>query len=265
MIRVTGALALLAAGLPSGVAAQEVISCILRPVNEIEIGTPVAGLLEDIAVDRGDQVEEGQVLGRIEARVQEAQLAVARQRAGSTAAEDARSARLAEAERQLDQVQKLVERGVATRVQLDEASAAVQVARAELTEAQDARLAAQLEVAAAEAAVALRVIRAPVSGRVLARHVDAGEYAAADEPLLDLVTTDRLHAEILLSADAYGRFAPGDPVGIETETGTVRRDGIVDAIDPIIDAASRSFGIRVILDNADDAFPAGVRCGAVFD
>ncbi len=244
--------------------AQQAISCILRPVHEIEIAPPVAGLLEEMAVDRGDRVTAGQVLGRLQARVEEAQLAAARQRASSMAAIDARRAQLTEVERRQQQVQELTNRGVATRSQLDEVTAEAEVARAQLLEAEDARLAAQLEVEAAAAAVALRVIRAPVSGLVLTRHVDPGEYAAADEALLDLVSVDTLLAEVLLSAEAMGAVRPGQQVTVTTETGTLQRAGDVDAVDPVIDAASRSFGLRVRLDNADGAFTAGNRCGVVF-
>ncbi len=265
MIRSLSLAALGAALLAAPLAAQQAISCILRPIHEIEVAPPVAGLLEEITVDRGDAVEKGQVLGRLQAHVEEARLAAARQRAESTAAVEAREAQVAEIERQLEQVRSLTERGVAAQNQLDEMLAEVSVARAQLAETQDARLAARLEADAAEAAVALRVIRAPVSGLVLIRHVDPGEYAAADEPLLDLVTVDTLLAEILLPAAAQGDVARGDTVTVTDETGTLVRAGRVDAVDPVIDAASRSFGLRVRLDNADGAFVAGSRCGASFD
>lgn len=245
------------------VSAQEMISCILRPSAEIEIAPPVAGLLESLSVDRGDRVDAGQELGRVFARVEEAQLEAARRRAESTAAIDSRRAQLADAERRLEQMESLRERGVASQNQLDEVLAEVSIARSQVAEAEDSRFAAQLEVVAAEAALDQRVITSPVAGVVLARHVDPGEFAAADEALLEIVSVDTLHAEIVLPDRDYGMLDPGQTVGITS--GSVDRSGQIDAIDPIIDAASRSFSIRVVVENADGGLTAGARCDTRFE
>ncbi|SLN63067.1 efflux RND transporter periplasmic adaptor subunit [Roseisalinus antarcticus] len=261
----TRILCLLLSLAPLPATAQQIISCVLRPINEIEIAPPVSGLLAELTVDRGDRVTAGEVIGRLEAGVVEAQLAAARQRAESGAAILARDAQLADAERRLAQMQSLSDRGVASQNQLDEIVSEVEVARSELAEAHDAQIAARLEAEAAAANVALRTIRAPVSGHVLMRHVDPGEYAAADEPLLDIVTVSELHAEVLLPSDVHGTVAQGDTVEVMSLEGAgVRRAGLVDAVDPVIDAASRSFGLRVRLDNGDGAFTAGNRCDVMF-
>lgn len=244
---------------------QEAISCILRPADELEIAPPVAGLLEEMTVDRGDRVEAGQVLGRIESRVQEAQLAAARHRAESMAAIVARQAQVSDAERRLKQLQSLSDRGVASQNQLNEVLAETEVARAQLAEAEDAQFASRIEVEAAEAALALRTIRAPVSGHVLARHVDPGEFAAADEPMLEIVRVSELFAEALLPAAAYGEVTRGDAVTVIDADRDTRRAGEVEAVDPVIDAASRTFGLRIRIDNADAAFTAGTRCLLAFN
>lgn len=249
--------------LAAPVAGQEAISCILRPVHEISVVPPVAGILESVAVDRGDRVEQGQVLARLVSRVEEAQLAAARQRAQSTATVQARRAQLDDAERRLAQVRALTGRGIAAQNQLDEVMMEAEVARSLLTEAEDLRLSAELEVAAAQAVVDLRSIRAPVAGIVLARLADPGEYAAADRPLLDMVTVDVLLAEVLMPAAAYGRIALGQGAAVQAE-GALAQQGVVDAIDPVINAASRSFGLRLRIDNAAGALTAGTRCTVAF-
>ncbi len=244
-------------------AAQDAISCILRPVHEISVVPPVAGILESVAVDRGDRVEQGQVLARLVSRVEEAQLAAARSRAQSRATVQAREAQLADAERRLAQVRALAKRGTAAQNQLDEVTMEAEVARSLVTEAADLRLAAEMEVAAAAAAVDLRTIRAPVAGIVLTRAADPGEYAAADRPLLDLVTVDVLLAEVLMPASAYGQITLGQNAAVQSE-GAPAATGVVDAIDPVINAASRSFGLRLRIDNADGGLTSGTRCTVRF-
>lgn len=240
------------------------ISCILRPVNEIAVAPPVAGILETIAVDRGDSVTEGQVLATLVSRVEQAQLSVARQRAQSRATLEARMAQLADAERRLEQAQALSKRGVGAKNQADEAAMEADVARALVAEAEDLRLAADLEVAAAEAVVDLRTIRAPVSGVVLVRHADPGEYAAVERPLLEIVTVDALLAEVLMPAEAYGRITRGQRASITTEGAPDPHPATVDAIDPVVNAASRSFGLRLRIDNAEGRLTAGNRCSVTF-
>lgn len=240
--------------------AQEAISCILRPVHMLRIATPVSGLVAEMLVDRGDRVEAGQILAQMNTVVEQAQFRANQRRAESEASLNVRRAQLQSAERKLAQIQALVDRGVATQTQLDEVSAELDIARSLLTEAEETRALLLSDLGAIEAALELRRIRAPVAGIILARHVNEGEFASSDQPILELVNVDRLHAEILFPADVFGTLKLGDSLSFRAEQGDIQRSGVVDAIDPIIDAGSRSFGVRVLVDNADLVLTAGTRC-----
>jgi RND family efflux transporter MFP subunit len=250
----------LVCGLALPAQAQDAISCILRPVHMLRIATPVAGLVAEMLVDRGDRVEAGQLLAQMNIVVEQAQFNANQRRAESEASLNVRRAQLQSAERKLAQTQALVARGVGTQTQLDEVSAELDIARSLLTEAEEARALLLSDLGAIEAALELRRIRAPVAGIILARHVTAGEFASSDQPILELVNVDRLHAEILFPAEMFGTMQVGDNIILRAEQGDSQRVGQINAIDPIIDAGSRSFGVRVLIDNADMALTAGTRC-----
>lgn len=259
--RVLASLALLAAPVPA--AALDVISCLLEPSRSFSIGAAVAGIVTEVPVSRGDRVREGDVLLRIDASVERAQLAAARFTAESDAVIESRRAQLEIATSLFEQAQALADRGVATRNQLEEATAQKLVAEAQLREALEAQEAARLQVRSVEAALAQRVLRAPADAVVLERLADVGELAGTGAPLLELVSVEELHAEVLAPASQYDTVALGQGWEVSVENSAVLRRGEVTAIDPVIDAASRTFGFRLTLPNEDFALTAGNRCDLV--
>jgi RND family efflux transporter MFP subunit len=119
----------------------------------------VGGLIAKLAVDEGDAVRAGQVLARLTTTEIDAGVEQARQ--GQT-----------KAERDLGRAEKLYAGQAVTREQLDDATTAAAVARA--------------QVRAAEFNRAHAVIRAPADGRVLRRLAETGEMVAAGQPIFVL-------------------------------------------------------------------------------
>lgn len=245
---------------PLQAAALEVISCLLEPSQSFSIGSPVQGVVQDVPVERGDTVAQGDILFRIDARVEEAQLATARFNAESNAVIESRQAQLELATKMFEQAEDLSKRGIAAKNQLEEMRTQMFVAQAQLREAEDAKLSAGLQVQSAKAALALRVIRAPADAVVVDRLTDTGELASTGRPLFELVSVQVLHAEVLAPARDYGQIELGQIWQISSENSDLTRKGIVTAIDPVIDAASRSFGFRLAIENQDRALTAGNRC-----
>lgn len=241
------------------------ISCILTPSRRAEVASAVEGVLVEVLVERGDAVARGQPLARLDTVVEERVLEAARFRAESDAAILSRQAQLREALQRLQQVETLRRRGVASVQALNEVTAEVEVARNLLREAEVEREMARMEALRVEAILEQRTLRAPADGVVLQRHRDAGEYASEQAPVLTLVTVDPLWAEILLPAAALGRVRLGEIVTLRIEPPVAREVvGAVVVIDPVVDAASRTFGVRVSLENPGGAIAAGLRCEPQF-
>src|SRR5260370_35184664 len=56
-------------------------ACFLKPRHVIQLGSPIFGVLAQVFVDRGDPVKAGQVVAKLDTRVEEAQVALDRYRA----------------------------------------------------------------------------------------------------------------------------------------------------------------------------------------
>ena len=70
---------------------------------------------------------------------------------------------------------------------------------------------------------------------------------------------------MLLPAEAYGKLRLGAPVMVTADipAGSKHR-ATVKVIDPVMDAASGTFGVRLELPNPQRRLPGGIRCRADF-
>jgi RND family efflux transporter MFP subunit len=187
----------------------------LEPHGELVVAPKIAGRIEELAVDLADTVTQGQVVARLDnaERVQavaqaEADLAVARANLA-----EAKSL-LAIAERELERVDKLRDRGVSSESQRDLAKADQLAKQAHLavTEAQVTR--SQAALATARIRLGYTEVAAHWRGhgeeRVVAeRHVDEGETVSPNEPLYRLVDLDPIKGLIFVTEGDYALLAPG--------------------------------------------------------
>ena len=79
-------LLLLTALTPLSGAAEEAMAgqrfdCLIEPLKVINVGSPVQGVVQSLAVDRSELIAEGEVLAQIESGVEQASLAQAEVRA----------------------------------------------------------------------------------------------------------------------------------------------------------------------------------------
>src|SRR5262249_49093297 len=68
--------------------------CLMEPRLKIKLATPVAGVLKEVPVDRGDTIHKGEVVAQLESSVEKAMFDLAKARAETDASLKAREARL---------------------------------------------------------------------------------------------------------------------------------------------------------------------------
>ena len=86
-----------------------------------------------------------------------------------------------------------------------------------------------------------------------------------EQTILRVAQTDPLRAEVILPSQLFGLVQPGDPAEIipEAPLDQALRAEVAIA-DRVIDGASGTFGVRLLLPNPDNALPAGLRCRVSF-
>ncbi len=239
--------------------------CVVEPVHSVQVASPVRGILAEVLVDRGDAVAKGETIARLEASVEEATVALNRERAKDTSRLDAAKERMEFAKKARDRALQMNESGVMSQGSLDEAETSFRVARNEFREAELDRRLARLELKRSEAVLELRTVGSPVSGVVTEVELSGGEFVREDVEILTVVELDPLHVETFVPQERLGTISPGDRAIVELSAPAgERHEARVTVVDPVIDAASGTLGIRLELANPDKRLPGGIRCRVGF-
>jgi HlyD family secretion protein len=225
--------------------------------TDAQLGFQAAGRIVALAPREGDRVTAGQELARLdraelearraqsEAQVEAAQAALAELERGSRREEiaQARAAvavaeeRRQDAERDLARTRRLFEGGAVSREALDKAQVALDVARAQRTQAaeqlrlveagprQERKAVARAQVTQAEAAVqgvqatlSNTVLTAPFDGVVTVRHREPGEVVPAGSPVLTLMDPRSRFVRIYIPENRVGAVRLGTRAAITADT-----------------------------------------------
>src|SRR6266481_4398093 len=104
-----------------------------------------------------------------------------------------------------------------------------------------------------------KTLRAPFAGQLGLRQVNLGQYLEAGKPIVSLQSLTPVYADFSLPQQELGKIKTGMRVRVSTDTYTNRQfEGTLLAINPDLDAATRSVAIRAALDNADQALRPGM-------
>ena len=184
--------------------------------EEVSVGVELSGLrVAAVEVEVGSVVKQGEVLLRLDTRTQDARLTEA-----EAAVAEAR-ANLTVAERKARRVGELAAQRLMSQQDADEADAARTSARSRLDTATASRDSARVQRDFA-------VVRAPVAGVVSARSVQPGQVVSAGSELLRLIRDGRLEWRAELAQADLLRVGEGAAVFVQSTVGgevpgTVRR------------------------------------------
>lgn len=242
--------------------------CVIEPRQVIEIRSPVEGLIEKLHVDRGEPVRKGQVIAELDASVERAAAAMSKQRAEMEGPVRSATSRVTYTERRLARAEELRRENFLSAEALDQARTEHGLAQAELRDALDNRRVAEYDFKRQMEIIRLKTIRSPIDGVVLERILNVGELAESGvgrKPIFRLAELGTLYVETVLPVEAYGKVKPGMVIEVTPHlaNGGTRR-ATVKVVDPALDAASGTFGVRLELPNPQRRLPSGVRCTANF-
>ncbi len=203
-----------------------------RASNGADLAAEIGGVVDQIDFESGQTVPAGTVLLRLRPDDDAAKLAQLQA-----------SASLAEVNLQRDQKQ-LAAHGVA-QATVDTDAANLKIAQA--------------QVAAQQAIMAEKTVRAPFAGRLGVRQVDLGQFIAAGTTIVTLQQLDPMFVDFYLPQQALGQIAVGQSVDVTTDAWPGRTfRGRISALNAKVDTASRMLQIRANVGNPDGALLPGM-------
>lgn len=238
---------------------------LIEPYRVAKVGSPVAGVLASVDVERGDIVKKGQTLATLQSDVERATMDLARERARLNTTIKTKEEQLAFAGRQKDRIDQLYKKDALAFKEMDEVETSQKIAALELQEAYENQRLAQLEYARTVAIVERMTIRSPFNGVVVERLLSPGEYVE-NQPIMEVAQIDPLNVEVILPVDLFGKVKLGmQATIIPVAFGNEHRVARITIIDRVVDAASATFGMRLEMPNPDNSLPSGLKCRVMIE
>lgn len=204
----------------------------LRAVNGAALSFELAGIVDSIEFESGDDVPAGKVLLRLHTE------------------DDIARLHALQATADLDQI--IYDRDYK---QLKAQAVSQATLDADLANLKNARA----QVVAQQATVDKKILRAPFAGHLGIRAVDVGQYLNPGTTVVTLEQLDPIYVDFSLPQQALDRLKPGQPVSVTVDTyGQTPFAGKIRAIDPAVDTNSRNAQLRAELRNPDHKLLPGM-------
>ncbi|MDH5339762.1 MAG: efflux RND transporter periplasmic adaptor subunit [Rubrivivax sp.] len=237
--------------------AQEVVQPTMAPVtSRLEFSGPLvapataivrakaAGTLLTLSVQEGDRVRAGQALGSIDL-------------AEVTSLVAERNANLASAQAGLDQAQRVHSSNERLAAQQFISANALETSRAALDTARAQFNAAQASLQMARVGLRDGQLLAPIAGIVAKRHVLPGEKVSPEQQVLTIIDLKRLELAGHVGTHEVARLAAGMPVQLQVEGLAQPYEGRIARIAPAAEPGTRSIGVTIEVENAQERLRAG--------
>jgi membrane fusion protein (multidrug efflux system) len=227
------------------VRAQRMVDPLILPASveaweDIDLSARLGGPVEWIGPEEGDRVSSGEVIMRLDMESLAARVAQAR-------------AQLDQTEKSFERTERLTRDRVVTAAELDDATAARDVAEA------------VLEVAEVELRNA--TLKSPIDGIIDRIHFDRGEHVKMGDVVAKIVQIDKVKVVVNVPEKDIKHFQVGQDAGVFADDIRLNQmiPGKIFYVSVNADPLSRTFRMDVEVDNADRRLRPGmiVRVGLI--
>lgn len=220
---------------------EETISPVLEAVGSISspqgvmLSADLPGTLTMISFESGSHATNGQLLVQLDTRQEEAQLRTAK-------------AKLELALQNLDRAKDLSQKRVIAQSAYDEAKSQYDAAVASVEETQ--------------AIIDRKTIRAPFTGDLGIRQVNAGQYLKSGDPIVQLESLDPIYVNFALPQQNLGQLSVGQSVHVQADGFPDKIFlGTITAINSAVDTSTRNIQVQATVKNPDHILRSGMFAG----
>jgi len=204
----------------------------IAAVNGVTVSTDLAGIVREIAFESGNKVHAGDLIVRLDTTQEEAQLHQAEaQRDWATVT--------------LKRDKDLVEKHAISQSDYDNAEASYRQSQASVDQF--------------KALIARKTLRAAFDGVAGIRQVNLGQYLKEGDPVVTLQSFDPIYANFMLPQQDLSKLVVGQPVTLRVDAyGDRSFNGVVTAINSLVDQATRNVQVQATLANPDALLRPGM-------
>jgi membrane fusion protein (multidrug efflux system) len=193
-------------------------------VNGVTVSADLPGVVEQIAFDSGKRVNKGDVLVRLDARQERAQLAAA-------------NAQLDLTRVQLERATGLKAKDIVAQEVVDQIVAEQKQALARVGEI--------------NATIERKTIRAPFSGVLGLRQVNLGQYLAGGAPIVSLQSLQPVYVVFNVPQQEVSGLRNAREVRVRSDGFEGEAVGKVTAVDSVVDQSTRNVRVQATFENRD--------------
>jgi membrane fusion protein (multidrug efflux system) len=204
----------------------------LEAFNSVTVTGEIDGIIVEVPFREGRRLDKGELIARLD----DDQLKAEAQRA--RALRDKTKATW-------ERVKTIVDQGAGAAQDLDDATADLKVAEANL--------------ALAETRHDKTLITAPFAGLAGRRQVSPGTFMRAGNPITQLAQIDKLRVAFAVPERILGSIHLGAKVDVSTPAfPDIKLTGLVDVIEPQLDSSTRTVGVLALVDNPEEILRPGM-------
>ncbi len=232
----------------------------VRAVQQADVASQERGLVVELNVEIGDEIEAGHVIARL--RDNRRRLDVARLQAvvaSNEALVAERAAQVGKAARDLERLAELRSRSGASQNEVDDAETALAEAQARQAQAQADLESSRVELSTAETRLDDMVIEAPFAGSVVSKMTEVGQWISEGDTVVELLSYDTV--DVFL--DVPERFL--EPLRQANRPVQLSMDALEEEIEAPVatviaqgDRLARTFPVRVRLENPAHSIRPGM-------
>lgn len=222
----------------------------LTEISRTTVASEVTGKIVAMPVEEGTPVEAGKtLLARVDTVWNELAIEQSQARLAALAAT------LRYERSELNRIVSLIRDKAVSESEKESKEATIQELEAKILEEKAALHESQLKVERSE-------IFAPFRGEVVERFVDVGAYVNAGTPIAEIITMGEIDARIYLPETAVKRMEVGQKVQIMVDPLQKMVEGRVATILSMAASASRTFFVRVRMDDSSGELKSGMSARA---
>ncbi len=206
----------------------------VQPRMRTDVASRLLATINEVHVDPGDRVQQGQLLATLDDREVQAQLREAEAAASGIEAD------LAVREREYTRYKQMFAENAVTRENFDQIEGAYRVTQAQLRRTNE-------QINRIEVMLTYSQITAQASGIVADRYLDPGDLAVPGKPLLTIHDPNELELHASVREGLSGRVAVGMELPVRIDALSRTMNGSVREIVPRAEVPSRSLLVKVTL------------------